>query len=416
MRKEALLLILAIALSAILHAPAEAQAALLRREAYRPLYNDLISVFHYSVFSTKFCASPPDTWVNRDLMKRVICEGGPGYVIPVRDFKVTAPPLPTLWFALASSIARGIAGSYLSRNYVLALYLIQVISSAAGILAGYSLAKRALGGRRIYPLFLISAIAYGVYYWDFIALPLIMWGLYLAGKGEKGKALLSFALASLSDFFWIFIIPVYLAMIRDEELSNRDLALALSGLSPLVALIALNPQYYSWIIDSALTSGLNNSVYVLLTRFADSTHLARLAGGLWISALVVLVAIAPRPFDKQVAAEYLALSAIILYIISKASLPQTLIVIAPLLSPLCAARERRALLAAEALNASFLPLFLYIGAIVEYLSQLGIRASAAWYSLDSPVQWAIQARNIALIYVAIALIRRSRALARILER
>lgn len=452
MKKEAMievaLLILAIAFSAIIHAPAEVQMSLFGGEAFRPFYNDALAFFHYSTFSKGLCQSPPDIWINKDLMGQVVCAGKPGYALPVRDFKITAPPLPTLWFALASFIAQGIAGGYTSQGYVPALYSIQAISSAIGIIAGYLLVRKALRRRRLYPLYLVTVIAYGIYYWDFITLPLFMWGLYLINKGEREKALLPLALAALSDFFWVFVILIYLVMIGGEALKGRAPVFALLGLSPLAVMIAINPQYYSWVMDRALTSGLNNSIYVLLTRFADSTSLARLAGGLWVSAIVILAALAPRQFNGQAATEYLALSSVILYIISKASLPQTLIVLVPLLAalykdvdvtdrraaPAARARsssrppisymkniggystERKALLVAEVLNASFLPLFLYIGAIAEYLSQLGIRASTTWYSLDCPIQWAIQARNILLVFIAIALIRRSRALARALER
>lgn len=401
-------LVVAAALSIILHMPTQVQRAVFGGEYFQPLYYDALPALHYSMFNPSLCGRPDDIWLNQAVKQEALCEGRGVYAVPLVDYRLSEPPLAVLLHMLLSRVSLAVSGSYTTDAYVATLYILQSITQVVLLIPVIYYLSEIAVEKRILPVFVLTIVAYGVYRGDALTALLILLGYRYLTRGETPLALGFFTLAAQVDFFWIFLPLLVLLNTRVERAGFGRAGFLLASLSPIVVLTVLNPAYPSWLVESVLRAGLNNSLYVVGELLATRDVLSRLAGGIWIVTLVLLVAFRPKNGVPGENVWYFSTAALALYLASKQTLPQTML---PLLALLILGnngtveKSKWAITLAEITNAAFLPLFPLSPTLAAKARLLKIPVSSEWYSIYNPTQWVIQLRNLVLLLVLVESIR-----------
>ena len=401
-------LVAAVALSIILHMPTQVQRVVFGGEYFQPLYYDALPALHYSAFNPSLCGRQDDVWLNQVVKQEALCEGRGVYAVPLVDYRIFEPPLTVLLHMLLSRVSLAVAGSYTTDAYVATLYILQSITQVVLLIPVIYYLSEVAVEKKIFPVLVLTIVAYGVYRGDALTALLILLGYRYLARGDGLLALGFFTLAAQADFFWIFLPLLMLLDTRVEGAGFGRAGFLLASLSPIVVLTVLNPAYPSWLVESALRAGLNNSLYVVGEFLATRDVLSRLAGGIWIVALVLLVAFRPKNSAPGERVRYFPTAALALYLSSKQTLPQTMLPLLALFivgNPGAVEKSKWAITLAEIANAAFLPLFPLSPTLAAKAKLLKIPASPEWYSIYNPTQWVIQLRNLLLLLVLVESIR-----------
>jgi len=400
MRYSRLVLAVSIALLAvgvILHMPLEVQKVLFGRVVYSdPIYDDLY-VFVKNTFYIDSC-SQSSIWVNKATAS-ILCSGGMAFPIPYLDYRLAQPPLAGLILALSTSI-----GMYLSGGrqdaFLVSFYVIQSLLSIIAVSWSIYILYRREYLRGLFPLYALTLAVYGVYSFDSLALPFIAGAVVEMREGRMDRAVLYSALASSVNFFAIVVLGllVYVAL-RKESIEPGVVKGLIAGLSPFLIVLALDPGYYSYVLNDALQPAFNNGVFTLLTLKTSTGAAYGLNTGIWVFTMLLLYSMTPPLSSGENLVKYASIVAFTLYTLHPRMVPQTLL-ITLLLLLIWSKPTDPLLLLIEVSNALVIILWFKAGALAEYIAaNIGVKTSPNPASLDNPVQWIVQFRNaLAIIY------------------
>jgi len=400
MRYGRLVLAVSIALLAIgvvLHIPLEVQRVLFGRVVYSdPIYDDLYA-FVKNTFYTDSC-SQSSIWVNKEVAS-ILCRGGMAFPIPYLDYRLAQPPVAGLILALSTSI-----GMYLSGGrqdaFLASFYVIQSMLSIIAVSWSIYILYKKEYLRGLFPLYALTLAVYGVYSFDSLALPFIAGAVVEMREGRISRAVLYSALASSVNFFAIVILGllVYVAL-REGPVEPGVVKGLIAGLSPFLIVLALDPGYYSYVLNDVLQPAFNNGVFSLLTLRTSTGAAYGLNTGIWVFTMLLLYSMIPPPSSGEGLVRYASIVAFILYTLHPRMVPQTLLITLLLLLTWSKPVDPLLLLV-EVSNALVIILWFKAGALAEYIAKnIGVKTSPNPASLDNPVQWIVQFRNaLAVIY------------------
>ncbi|MCY0867918.1 MAG: hypothetical protein OWQ48_01615 [Desulfurococcus sp.] len=352
--------------SMVLHMPTEVQSTLFGRrllEAGSIIYCDVYSQLHDTLVESY--SKPP--W-------RVIA-----------DLKPTQPPLAWITVLLATALSRFLASS--ASDFLVYFYLIYSAISTAAVSYGIYRLVRARS-IYLYPVYATTLLVYGVYSYDSLALPLIAEAVVSIREGEVKRALFYSTLSFTTSFYSIVVLGllVYL-LLRDPNLDESIYTGMLYGLIPLLLVLAVDPSYIKRVVSSVIQAGFNNGLLQVLTPWLSVEAAYGLNMGLWILLLLTLYAVSPSLNERERLTMYIPVVMLLLYSLHPQPVPQTLLLILPLIPTLFVRRDARLLLTVEFLNALIIILWFKAGVIAEALRSIGLDASPNPLSLENPIQW-----------------------------
>ncbi|MGC8953354.1 MAG: hypothetical protein ACP5N5_01340 [Desulfurococcus sp.] len=391
--------IILVILSIILHMPIEVQEAVFKHVILgSPLYNDVYALVKY-VFYSEPCNQASWFWIDRNDAFS-LCRGGSALVIPFIDYRLNQPPLAGFILALITMFGLQYSagpGVFLTISYMLH----SILSAIAITYSVYRASTRFTA--RLYPLYALTIVVYGVYGFDTYALPFIIEALISIREGKLGKAGLFSALGMSINFFTMVLLGLLIYLVIRDNMEGKSVITGiLFGLTPYFIIIFLAPDYPGYILNNMLQPAFNNGVFLLLTSKLSEGAAYAFNTGLWLFLMLTLYSMSPplTTHDKEEVLRYIAILMFSLYSIHPQMVPQTLVIT---LLPLIATKMRGNTLLTlliEAANALIIALWFEAATISSYLSSiLGIVPSPQPTSLDNPVQWVVQFRNaLAVVY------------------
>ncbi|WP_440060217.1 hypothetical protein ACSU1N_03500 [Thermogladius sp. 4427co] len=412
MKKRIVAVIVALlvgVVSTILHMPALVSSALFGRPLVAtPLYDD----FYQSIYNGLYVSSCSggENWVN-SLAMRDVCQGRPVFPIPYVDYRLNQPPS---YLLLASSLIYVLNKAGYKpvdpRGGVLFYVLesiIQIVFLAVSSLFYDKLLER-LGSnfaRRAMAFLFPSFLAYSVYSMDTITLFFLVLSLYLLESGRVSIAVLALSIGS--SFNIILLAP--LGFILYQDLIGRvsvKTYYVLIGLIPYILSAAVSPgsilNYFMNLIDNSQNNGLS----VIVTYFAG-----RAGYGFWVGFYLVVLYILLRLSEGSCGEGLLhcfMLFTVFSIILNPSLPPQSILLVLPLLYILVSDQVLLIqLYAADFFNSIIMALWFNDSLLRYYLNvYAGINVPVydnPW-TLESPVQWVVQARNIILLALSLKLL------------
>jgi hypothetical protein len=358
--KTSVLLTLAVLASIIIYMPSELQEAVFGRVVWGPLRVELIESIKRSPIYSEYRAPYA------------------GYMPIIIDHGLPAPPLYGLIWAFTSYLAYTVSRSPSTVMFTVVVYAIQAFL----VLLFTVLTARLIRDIKMRVLVLITLAFCSMYSVEVLsALPLVL-SLVYTRRGDYAKSLLYAGLAtSISYFNFTLLVLLFFYTLREGYFNKKCGLMLLAGLAPYIALYIVKPEYYIILLDRVMYRDYTPlSLYRITSSIIGEEISYRISIAVWLTILVVIVALTPSTSDKLVNHVYSVLLA--LYTLHPYAYPQTLLLV--LLPGFLANRlqPERYYLVLELLNAA---------TIILYLRSLNP------LSLDDPAQWATQARNVVLL-------------------
>jgi len=397
------LIALAIGLASfIIHMPPEASGILFGRQIVQaPFYDD----FYQSVYNGLYvgACSGGSGWVNGDVM-RLVCEGGQVFPIPYMDYKLNQPPLYLFLASLSMYVSNALGFKPGLPQASLVFYLLQsfveIVFLIASALIYYRFTRviEAPIQKRLLSLFFPSLIAYSIYSLDTLTLFFLVSSLYCLAARKTTYSALMLALGSSVNIF--LLVPLALLVYLDARgWLQINYIPVLLGLTPYILFLLASPgsllDYLTYLIENSS----NNGLAIILSSLAG-----RVGYGLWVglymAVIYMLLLLGERPGGGGF--HSVLISFTLLSIVLNPSLPpQSLVLMTPLLYlPLTSLQDLTLLYATDFLNTLVIPMW-FKDSTLRYYANMYLGLNLPVYdnpfSLDSPVQWVVQARNILLI-------------------
>lgn len=388
-----------LVISLLLYMPISVQELLFKRSLWNPLELE-VTRFYNEVFNVTDELRAKNTWLNVEKWNS-IRKGVNAYALPYLDYKlraygdVPAPPFTAFLWALITYFALLLTGSYTSSLFIAVLYLFQAIISSLCVLLPFSSPRFRERYSSLYPLLLASILVLAPYSLDVISVPLVVLAFLETESGERSKAVLCMGLATGFNYFLLVLFMLYLRRV----LAINDMKIKLSAfagaLLPHIIPGTLNYHYYEWFISGSLFAerggfGVSN----ILAGVLGPSLVYRVTIGLWLALLLVLTSLTPR--DRVKSLSYMLNAFFLLFILHTDAYPRALLPIFFAGAALNVLKPLNAYLLVEFSNAVVHVLCLKASIIANLLSLIGFQPLHDPFSLENPLQWIIQFRNIVI--------------------
>ncbi|MGC9011480.1 hypothetical protein [Thermogladius sp.] len=390
----------------IIHMPPEVSVALFGRQLIQaPFYDDFYQSVYNGVYASS--CSGGENWINAQVM-RAVCEGVPVFPVPYSDYKLNQPPLYALIASSMIYLSNAVgykpgtpqAGAffYILQSAIEASFLV----AAALVYHGFTVELNAPIQRRAFSFFFPSMVAYSVYSLDTVSLFLLASSLYFASRGRLTYSALALAVGSSVNAF-LFIplsLLLYLNAVGGVKLSYPPIV---AGFTPYIVLGVLTPSglvaYFTYLVDNSL----NNGLAVIFNYFAGRDGYGYWVG-LYMTALFVLLALSGA-VEEGGLSTYIASFTALAVVLNPSLPPQSLLFLTPLLYVFTLGTNELLLLyTADFLNTMIIPMW-FKDSTLRYYANLYLGLNLPVYdqpwSLDSPVQWVVQARNVVLLALSL---------------
>ncbi|MEM4691458.1 MAG: hypothetical protein QXT88_03815 [Desulfurococcaceae archaeon] len=393
-------------LSFIIHMPVDVQRIIFGYEFLKqPVYMDIYSDDYRSIFVEPCIKGFSEKWFNNDKLVKY-CSSERVFPIPYRDYYYGKPLLTGILWLLTTSTPSLFNSSleYRTLFFYTTFSLLVAISLVIHTLHIYKLSQL-LGVPSKYSLISIisiSFIIYAVYSWDSISLVFLTLFIYYTTKGLYARALFMLSLFSSMNLYGLVLVSLILyqyLVFRDRE----DYG-SLIGFTPLVLtmsiLLILSPVSFinqiMW-FDNAVC---NNCIFSFLTRDPYSDFNRLLMFTLWFSTYLAIIPFKPIGLLGWGGFRYIVLFIVFTNIFLIRLTPQQLLYMLPYMPLLYVDRGRRALLIhyiIDLLNSAIILLWFRESYLRRELAFLGSKQIRTPLSMDSPIQWIAQYRNITLL-------------------
>ncbi|ADV65598.1 hypothetical protein [Desulfurococcus mucosus] len=393
--------VILLAASIVVHMPTEVQKTLLGRVIlHDPVYDDLYASVK-QVFYVDSCNPGSGVWLDKAAAS-TLCSGGRALVFPYLDYRLNQPPLAG--FILASMTSLSMLSPGGPEVFLSVFYLLQsILSTAAALYSVYRLTTR--GGVYFYPLYAATLLVYGVYGFDVFALPFIVEAFIAIREGRWRRAAFSTALALSVSFYMLIPLGLLAYMVVRGDLDERGVVAGLlSGVPLFIAVVAMDPGYFNNVIGDVLQPVFNNGVFSILTLKASVGAAYAFNTGVWILGMLILYSMSPPAGSRMDLLRHMAASMLLLYAVHPRMVPQTLLLVLPLLLSFIKPADP-GMLVVEASNAAIILLWFKAGEASRYLSAiLGVEAPPQPTSLGNPVQWIALFRGALTLLYALSLL------------
>ena len=356
--KITILFVIAILISALIYMPGDLQRAVFGRTVIEPLRSEFIESFLSISYSGK-CIMP-----YFDYKPLLIDQGLP------------APPFYGFIWALTSYLSCIMNASQRGFSTTI-VYIVQVVL----VLLFIILIAQFIKDIETSTITLITLIFCGMYSLEIISILLVLLTVKNVLRGDFARSLLYAGLASCISYFNIIILALLLFYtLREKYFNSRCVIGLLLGLSPYIILLIVKPEYYNWLFTSILRPYTPLSIYRLISSFLGEELSYRISITIWLTLLVITLALTPRSLEKISRHIYSVL--LVLYTLHPYSYPQTLLLI--LFTGLIAQtlKPEKFYLTLEVINAATMILYL---------------KSTNPLNIEDPAQIATQARNAILL-------------------
>ncbi|ABN69982.1 hypothetical protein Smar_0882 [Staphylothermus marinus F1] len=403
-------------ISFIVHMPVESQKILFGKTIVEtPVYSDFVANYRSIFMNNNACKNVlankavSTMWFDNNVFKKY-CHGSMFYPIPYIHYYIDLPPLTgVVWFI--STYTAYITGSHTRGNPLFSIeglttayvtHSIIMFVSLMVFLYFYrkTLFRRGITGYKNYLLLITSSlIVYGVYGWELFALVFLFVFLYEAIV-SKDSIIPYVFLGLFSSAYYLGLVLViyylYKFFLNKGVMSNKFLTGLGIGLLPYLALLLLSPQSMATWYNNLLNNlGCNNCIYVFISNNLNDQYLRAIAY-IVISALFVIYStLLSLDEDPTIETTIILMVTVVFNIVF---LPQTLLILQPLLI-LLATRLRDIITyySIDILNSGIILLWFKDFELRKYLEFLGLPLKQSPTTIDSPVQWIAQTRNILLI-------------------
>lgn len=408
----ALILIL-WSISFLIHMPRDVQRTIFGQVFLEePVYMDVYSDDYTSLFVNPCKLGFSQMWHNTEILFKY-CSSERTFPLPYRDYYYDKPLLTgSLWLVSTSTPAL----LQLSFEYKL-LFFYTVFSLIVALsLTIHTVYIHKLGDFLKTPLIYrfistisCSLIVYAIYNWEAVTLVFLTLFIYYYVKGFSSRALVMLSLFSSMNTYGLVLV----SLILYQYLVSRDREdyKALLGLTPLIftfgLLSLLSPRSLLNQILWFEKSICNNCLFLIVTRDAYSEFNWVLSFIAWFVTYLALIPFKPHGLLGEDGFSYLTIFIALTNILLPKLTPQQLLYILPYL-PLLYASEKRARLVAihyavDGLNSAIIILWFKDSVLRRMLDFIGLSQSYNPLSLDSPIQWIAQARNIILLIHILAI-------------
>ncbi|MET1160614.1 MAG: hypothetical protein ABWW65_06605 [Thermoprotei archaeon] len=423
-RKYTLVLLFLLFLSFLVHMPIEVQKVIFKKVVIEePVYVDVIS--EYRLIFVDPCRSIQQSiWYNEEKLEK-ICNGEFVLAYPYVDYQYEHAPLVAgVWWIL-TMISHGITVTLSLKPfpvYTLTIfYLLYSFVTGLILLGAYNTLYRIyqiLGARKklIYVLVTLSPtlLIYSIYSWTGYTLLLVLKFLYHVIEGSVQKAL--FYLGLLSSFnplgFVIIFIMAYHTVAGGflRIRCGKQVAYMMAGLLPYVIQGVLSKESFIKIFTWFMWNNCNNCIYLLITQ----NHGSQINPALFVATYVIfttiyLVLIPRKTIVNEEMSTYSYLALLLGFTISLSLVftPQSLLLVLTLLPPLYGIyKDYRPVIPhiiTDVCNSLIIILWFHDVEIRRSLSILGLRLEYNPFSLESPIQWIAQIRNIIILTMLLVL-------------
>jgi len=412
--------------SFIIHMPIEVQENIFGAKILsEPVYSDIVNGHYVAnlIEQCKYVDNPriSITWFNRTLLKRY-CRDHDIYPYPYIDYKYREPSLSTaLWIVLtyitykATPLIYGSEYSLSSFKGLTIFYIIFSITMLFIVLLTYHYLLKIMMKLNInewfYHLFSLlssSLMIYMIYSWDIVALLFITLALYSLLDKKFFNAMFFIGLfASFNPIGFILVFLILYMVLSNGFGKPRDLLGLFLGLSSYIVLVVIKPDSVLNIFTWFMNDPCSNCLYLIFIHDYWSQILKALCVGVYVSMISLYVGLTPREHSDIHLYSYMVIMLTLSTVLNLAYPPQSTLLYLPLLTPLYTMLKGRKTLilhqAIDALNALIIILWFKDYELRRQLSFLTIPLEYNPYSLESPIQWIAQTRNILAIIVAITL-------------
>ncbi|OYT37337.1 MAG: hypothetical protein B6U89_07475 [Desulfurococcales archaeon ex4484_58] len=412
-RKMIIVVVLLFIVSFIIHMPIETQSVLFGKTIVsEPIYMDVINDQYRSVFISS-CTSQETIWYNESLRKKY-CSGEEVFPRPYIDYRYNHAPLIGLVWTTITYTAflfspRGetaimhnnvsLTITYVSFSAIILVSMILYTLFIFDIYRRLNIENKIL---LFSAIIFSSLILYSVYSWEIFSLIflLLMLRNYLDNNSFKTYLYLGL-FTSTTPFGFVLIFYFLYRFFTTTTYTvgdGKSFSALLMGVSPYLVLSIISSNtvigYFTWF----MTSYCNNCVYLLLVNDPASQVLKGLFIGVWVLVVTIYLALDPR--EDTILHRYAMIVLFLNYsiVFNLTYTPQTLLYVLPLLPPLYSVfNNYKPLLphyTIDATNSLIMILWFKDYDIRKTLSFLGIPVTYNPWSIESPIQWIVQIRNI----------------------
>ncbi|ADI32674.1 hypothetical protein Shell_1586 [Staphylothermus hellenicus DSM 12710] len=416
---DALVVIILSALflvSFIVHMPVESQKLLFGKTIiHSPVYSDFVANYRSILMNNYACRDAlankavSTTWFNNDVFKKY-CSGSMFYPIPYIHYYIDLPPLTGIvWFI--STYTAYITGSHTDSNPLFSIegltiayivYSVIMFVSLMFFLYFYrkTLFRRGIVGFKNYLLLItLSLVVYGAYGWELFALVFLFIFIYEAIVSKDSIIPYVFlGLFSSAYYLGLILVIYYLCkfFLNKEAVSNKFLTGLGIGLLPYLVLLLLSPQsVVTWYNNVLNNLGCNNCIYVFISNNLNDQYLRAIAYVVVSVLFIIYSALLSLEEDPVIETTIILMISVVFNIVF---LPQTLLILQPLIIlSITRLRDIIAYYSIDILNSGIILLWFKDYELRKYLEFLGLPPKQSPTTIDSPVQWIAQMRNILLI-------------------
>ncbi len=420
-----LILCLLLIVSFIIHMPVKVQKTLFSEKILdEPIYTDVINSDYNTIFSS-VCTQPytmGKIWKNKTLASDY-CEGRDYYPLPYIHYRFNHAPLAGFtWFVLTyityvltprtSSLHVFRTDIGLSIFYV--LYSVYVFVS---MILAYLYLNRVFKILNVNDILvyvsatiLSTIVIYSIYSWEPLAFLLFTTFLYYYLSEKYSKAYLALGLYTSANplgFVLIFLI-LYNTLIREEPKPGKDLIYLLIGLSPYIVLSIVSFQSVLGVFTWFINGFCNNCIYLFIVNDPTSQVIKGLFVIIWVIVITVYLSFKPASKTHIHRYAYIVLYLALAILFNLEPVPQSMIMILPFLPPLYTVyKQFKPIIPhyiVDSMNSLIIVLWFKDIELRKSLSFLGLSIKYDPFTLESPIQWIAQIRNVVLLVILIALI------------
>lgn len=409
-------------ISFIIHMPVESQQLLFGEVVVgEPVYNDFIANYRSIFMNNDVCRdvmagkTVSTMWFDNNVLK-MYCQGELFYPAPYIHYYIDLPPITGFAWFISTYVSyivnihtnrnplatvEGLTATYITYSIIMYASLIVFLYFYKKIL--YKLGKTKL---RNYLLIITSSlIIYSIYGWELFALVFLMVFIYeIIVSKESIIPYIFLGLFSSSYYLGLILVVyhVYRVFLNKENINSKSLLGLSIGLSPYLILFLLSPQSLTiWYNNILNHLGCNNCIYVIIGNGLSNQYFRAVALIVVAVLFIIYSALLSLGEDAVIETTIVLLFSAVFNIVF---LPQTLLLLQPLLT-LCIIRSKEVLAyyIADISNSGIIILWFKDYELRKQLEFLGIPVKYSPTTIDSPIQWIAQTRNILLILIMLSI-------------
>ncbi|MEM1675821.1 MAG: hypothetical protein QXX35_02095 [Desulfurococcaceae archaeon] len=416
-----IILIVLFIVSFIIHMPITVQKTVFNKILIEPVYIDIVYDDYNSILVNPCRGVESRKWFNKTLLDQY-CRGEYYLLIPYRDYDYKYGFLNgLLWYVIIQTTRlltpdtgyKPVYSSEVSYTIFYTLYSIVIFFSTIVFYIYLNKIYRVLGVENIVlktsSILLSSLFIYMIYSWEFIHFTILVLTIYyyLLDKYSYFYLFLGLFTCFNPIGFTLIFFTIYNGLHSDLFVLDKRISYLIIGLTPLYLQTILSPisvyKQFTWfMIDYC-----NNCLYLLFTNNPFSQVTRGLAVVFFTIVFTIYLVLKPVNSNTLYRYAYIVLFISIIISFNLVFTPQTLLLILSLLPPLYSIYNSFKPIIShyvlDILNSLVIITWFRDIELRRTLSFLGISIQNNPLSIESPVQWITQSRNITLIIITLVL-------------